>query len=309
MGSKEEKVQNRKTLIEKHKEDLQIVIEKAESAKEALREGIANRKSACGDLEGIKELSSRELFAVESVEPLVEKIDNDTWQRYERIACSGSDLAGTLSALYRDIQTEEAKFSEIATVSGASITSIASGTVSVVDLFSDFDPRVKEIRTQDTTVENVEFIENRLSKIEPSIAKNFRFLFQDWSSLPNSEKPKRLLDLRSLLFYQFFDRFAPESSYSKCQWHRDAKGGTICRKKRFAQVKFFIQDCKNDSKIKESVLKSIDSVAKDMFHNFDDMSNYGKREASESVVESVFRGTLSSFVNALRLKDQLHEVS
>lgn len=309
MESEEEKVQSRKKRIEKHKGDLQVVIEKAEAAKEVLGGGIANRKRVCGDLERIKEMSQRELFAVEFVEPLVTKIDDDTWQRYERIACSGTDSAGTLSAFYRDIQTEEAKFNEIAAVSGTTVTTIASGTASVVDLFSDFSPRVSEIKTQDTTVENIEFIEGQLSKIEPSIAPNFRILFQDWSSLPDPEKPKRLLDLRSLLFDQFFDRFAPESSYSKCRWYQDANEGAICRKKRYAQVKFFIQDCRDDSQIKESVLKSIDSVAKDMFHNFDDMSNYGKHGALESVAESVFRGTLSSFANVLRLRDQLHGVS
>ncbi len=308
MGSEEE-VQTRKTQIETHKENLRRAIEKAEAAKEALREGIANRKRVCGDLDGIKELSSQELSALEIIEPLVAKIDDDTWQSYEGIACSGADLSGTLSAFHRDIQTEEAEFSEIATVSGASITTATTSAVSVVDLFSDFDLRVKEIKIQDTIVKNIEFIQNRLSEIDPSIAQGIRILFQDWSSLPNFEKSKRLLDLRSLLFYQFFDRFAPEHSYSKCQWYRDAKEGTICRKMRFAQVKFFIQDCRDDSEIKESVLKSIDSTAKDMSRNFDDMSNYGKHGTSGSVAESVFRGTISSFANVLRLRDQLREVS
>lgn len=305
LGEEEEKVQNRKRRIRKDKENLQAIIEIAGLAGEVLREETGERKKICGDLERLKETASQSLDALTIIEPRVDEINNDIWQPYKKITSKYLDLSGSITSFHQDIQARGAGSDKIATTPGVAVTSLTSGTISIVDLFSDFDPRIPEIKAQDTTVGNIEFIKKQTNKIEPSIATEIEKLFQDWSSSSPSDKSGRLLELRSLIFDRFLDRFAPESQYSKCKWFQSAGENTIRRKRRFAQVKFFIQGCEDDSVIESSLLKTIDSAAKEMFPNFSDMSTYGKHGAPPSVLETVFRETLSSFANVLRLRESL----
>jgi hypothetical protein len=111
------------------------------------------------------------------------------------------------------------------------------------------------------------------------------------------------------LFNRLLDILAPEPQYSQTSWFKRTPTGAPFRRMRFCQPKFFIFGNNNETGFPQSMIDSVNKTSGEMAAHFHEMSEYGKEGASGILVNNCYRETLTSFANAIRLRNEFQKHS
>jgi hypothetical protein len=145
----------------------------------------------------------------------------------------------------------------------------------------------------------------------PSALKEFESVVADMSTIGDADlKHKALLGLRSVIFNKLLDIIAPQALYSRTSWFKltpTTLAGAPFRKKRFCQPKFFIFGNNDETAFPQSMIDVVNKTSTEMATHFNEMSEYGKEGGSGILVDNCYRETLTSFANAIRLRNQFQK--
>jgi hypothetical protein len=132
---------------------------------------------------------------------------------------------------------------------------------------------------------NVEIIKQEMNKKIPGSGNKFEEAINRFTRETN--KSPLLLEIRSSIWYQFFDKIIPdESSYCKTNWYK------ICNhKKRYCQTRYFIQDSKEIT-TPSSTNTEIDRLSNEMEKLFHDFSEAGKLGSNQSYAEQIVKAEI-----------------
>jgi hypothetical protein len=115
--------------------------------------------------------------------------------------------------------------------------------------------------------------------------------------------------LRSVFFDQLLDIIAPEALYSLTPWFKLTPAGAPFRRMRFCQPKFFIFGNNDETAFPQSMIDAVNKTSTEMATHFNEMSEYGKVGAAGILVDNCYRETLTSFANAIRLRNEFQKHS
>ena len=321
MGAKvaENEEKTRSEEVKEFEENVEQATKETDLIQKLAQQQIEDSKTICVGMDKVKNVLEKEKKVAESLSPdIVKKVSEPHWESlrksyFEKLK---SDFR-VLESFRRDMESNTSQVSGLKTVVSTSATSIGATGSSGYDVLikvSDDHPPMKEIlrkvEFEKTWLDEIELIKQEFQKVVPDVLKRFESVVRDMSGTGDSElKYKALLNLRSIMFDQIFEKMAPEKLYSLAKWYKMAPPGTVLRKKRFCQPKFFMLDSQDEAAYSQSIIVSVNKTAKELHDHFDEMSELGKKGGDAILVNNCYHRTLSSIANALRLGSQFQATS
>ncbi|MCX6667556.1 MAG: hypothetical protein NTV74_04875 [Euryarchaeota archaeon] len=160
---------------------------------------------------------------------------------------------------------------------------------------------MEKIGGEPTLSDDIKDIGERLAKMFNSgITERFNQLTKDWSISNNNEKTGFLLSLRSIIFDQVIQ---PKNEYKTTLWYK--KIGDTDFKRRFAMVKFFIID-KKENNFAETTIATIDHESWEMAGYYDKMTTYGKNNGDITEIMKTYEDTIACFSRILTQRQQFY---
>jgi regulator of replication initiation timing len=313
MSESEERARSEE--VKEFKEIIEQEIGEADLIQNLAKQEIEENKAVCVEMDKMKSNLEKEKIVAETLTPdIVDKIPESYWE-YLRKSYFQRHIANYrgVQSLRRDMELEASQLRGYRTVANTVVssnaTSASSGYVILTNISNSYPPMketLQKVKFEKTWLDNIEFIKQELQRIMPDALRKFESVVKGMSGTGNPElKHEALLNLRSVIFYQIFDTIAPESFYCQTSWYKLAPPGTVSKGKRFCQPKFFMLENHNESDHPQSVIDSVNKIAKELSDHFNGMSELGKKGGDVLLVDACYHETLSSMANALRLRSQL----
>lgn len=294
----------RKKIINNHKKTLSTQIQEKNKSKEKLVNVKVKAEEAITYIDKDNTASQNELNLVNTYENKLLGLDDEYWNTYEKIVISSMKSEPTVKAFTVDVESIENNLSPLVKTAISGTTSTCSDYTGVHEILklnyykeAKFVKELEKNEPHDEFWVNVEFITDEMNKRLTGSGDKFRKSIDSFISA--SPKSPQLLDIRSKIFFNFFDVLFPnESKYCKLRWFKHGRS----KAKRYCQTKFYIQNSKERKDLPSSTIKRINRLSKDMRRLFDTLSNLGKNGTSDTIAEyTVRRELIPTFKSVLEI--------
>jgi hypothetical protein len=299
--SEDKKIKKREKIIKKHIKTLESQKKEKEISKEKLVNIKKESEKAISNIDQDITSINNELDLIISYDGRILSYTDNAWQTYERIYNHSVASEPTVKAFTYDVSKEEKDIKSL------TATTISSNRLTTSDylgvygtlqsFYSDDKKFLKELekeKPKDDFWNDVNFIKDEMNKEIPTSGDKFKKSIESFIS--SSEKYPTLLDIRSKIYYNFFDVLIPnESKYCKLNWFK--KG--LTKAKRYCQIKFYIQDGKEHKDLPRSTTTNINRVSMDMRKLFDTLSNLGKNGADNTKSEQIIKRELTPTLKSI----------
>jgi regulator of replication initiation timing len=312
--SEEEKTRSEE--VEDFKHNIEGILKEKDEVKKMAQQSIEDSKAICVDMDKLQDtLQNEKIIADSLTEDVVGGISNEDWRGMRTQFAQTANAHKGMSSLRRDmegarLQTQQFRFISNTILSSNATTSV-SATFIMGPYAQHYPPVSKAIATvkiSSTLTQDIDFIRVELKKIVPDVSKAFESVVADMSGTGDRNlKHRALLALRSVIFNQLLDKIAPEALYSLTKWFKITPPGVPFRKMRFCQTKFFIFGSNDETAFAQSMIDAVNKASFEMAAHFDDMSEYGKKGASDILVDNCYRQTVTSFANCMKLRTQFQK--
>jgi regulator of replication initiation timing len=301
------------------KENIEETLKETDQIKKIAQQNIEASKAMCVDMDKLQDTLGKEKIIADSMTvEVVDGMSGDEWSQMRNQFVQAANVHKGMSSLRRDMEGVGAHVQQFTVVTGTNVasnsTAILSGShilMSHANQHPSVDIAFKTVTFTPTWIDDVAFIKAELKKIVPDVSKEFEGVIADMSGAGNAGlKYKALLALRSVLFDQLLDIIAPEAQYSQTSWYKrtpTTPAAAPFRKKRFCRPKFFIFRNNDETAFLQSMIDAVNKTSVEMAAHFHGMSKYGKEGASEILIDNCYRETLTSFANAIRLRNQFQK--
>lgn len=311
-----EQEKTRSDEVEEFKKDIEEIIKEADQVKQMAQQNIETNRAICIDVDKIGDsLGKQKIIARAMTKEVVDALSKDEWQDMRMQFGQTGDTYRNMYSLRRDMEAAGYQGEGFKTVVNTFVYSTATTGVSGYDIlvaygdkYASVKAALETVKFLPTWIDDIAFIKEELQKIMPDALRRFESVVADMSGIGALDlKHKALLSLRSVIFNQLFDTIAPEALYSKTAWFNRAPPGTLFKKMRFCQAKFFVFGDHDESGFPQSMIDAVNKAAKELFDYFNEMSEYGKGGASGVLVDNCYKQTLTSFANAIKLRNQFQK--
>jgi hypothetical protein len=219
-------------------------------------------------------------------------LDNTNWGTYLSLAEHQERSEPTAKNLFIDIKKVTTEIIPLgsAIISGGAST--CSNYFGVYDLVkknysgdSEFLKEVSKYSPTDDFWNNVEIIKQEMNRKISGSGDNFEKAVRRFTTETN--KSPVLLEIRSCIWEQFFDKIIPnESQYRKTNWYK-----TCSRKEHYCQTRLLIQGT-IDVPIPSATNTEIDRLSFEMNRLFHELSEGGKLGENQSYAEYLVKTEL-----------------
>ena len=307
--------------VQDFKENIEEILKDTDEIKRIAQQNIEADKTICVDMDKLQDTLGKEKIIAESMTvEVVDGISNDEWSQMRSQFAQTANTHRGMSSLRRDMEsvgTHVQQFTLVASTTAASnSTAVMSGShilMSHADQYPSVRIAFETVKFSPTWIEDIAFLKAELKKMMPDVSKEFEGVIADMSGIGNPNlKYKVLLALRSVFFDQLLDTIAPEAQYSQTSWFKrtpTTPAGTPFRRMRFCQPKFFIFGNNDETAFLQSMVDAVNKTSTEMAMHFNEMSEYGKEGATGILVDNCYRETLTSFANAIRLRNEFQKHS
>jgi hypothetical protein len=315
--SEEEKTREQE--VQDYKDTIKEMKKEATKVKEIAQGEIEIEKGICVDMDKLQDtLSKEEIVAETLTKEVVINMPEELWKDMRSFFVQSANNYRGVSSLRRDIEDAKSQVQYFRTTASTLVGSNSTSALSAVHIMTPYANRyplvgkaLATVKLSPTWIADIAFIKEELKKITPDVSKSFEGVVAEMSGAGDPKlKHRVLLSLRSVIFDQLLDIISPEAQYSKTSWFNrtpTAPAGASFRKMRFCQPKFFIFGNRDETAFPQSTIDAVDKAASEMALHFNEMSDYGKNGATASVVDSCYMQTITSFANAIRLRNQIQK--
>jgi len=303
----------RKQEVQSYKDTIEEMKKEASQVKEIAQYKIESNKEICFDMEKLQDTLSKEKMVAESLtEEVVEKMPQELWKNMKSFFDQAANNNRGVSSLRRDMEATKIQIQYLRTTATTLVSSNSTSAMSAIHImrpYADEYPPVRKVLSTvkfvPTWIDDIVFIKAELKKITPDVSREFETVAAELSGTgdPNL-KHRVLLSLRSVIFDQLLDIIAPEKQYSQTSWFKLTPPKTPFKKLRFCQSKFFIFGNRDEAGFPQSTIDAVNKASAEMTLHFNEMSDYGKNGAPAPVVDNCYVQTMTSFANAIRLRNQ-----
>lgn len=305
--------------VQDFKESIEEILKETDQIKKIAQQNIEEGKAICVDMDKLQDTLGKEKIIAESMTvEVVGSMSEDEWSQMRGQFFQAANTYKGMSSLRRDMEGVGAhlhQFTLVAsTVASSNSTAVLSGSnilMSHVEQYPSVEVAITTVKLSPTWIEDIAFIKEEIKTMTPNVSKEFEGVVADMSGTGDAtRKYKALLALRSVLFDQLLDIIASEVQYSQTSWFKRTPSTPALapfRKKRFCQPKFFIFGNNDETAFPQSMIVAINKTSIEMATHFREMSKYGKEGATETLVNNCYRETLTSFANAIRLRNQFQK--
>lgn len=302
----------RKEKINSHIEVLKKGLGTIEESKEKIKKDIEEEKVALENLEKTEYGLGIELDFLKSLNAdRVEEVDETVWDTYETQYYRSQNLCASIYDFNERLEERDSML--FTTLSGNYYTGVNSNWAAVHGIFVDTPVETEDFRSTAAKyeidkhpVKQNELVYFKLSQIDNDKAELFQKIVREFGASSSDIKYARLMDLRSLIFDQLFEEHCLEADYSQTAWFQGAAAGSIEKKKRFCQPKYFILGNTDFAALDPLLQARVDDVCRDMHGLFGRLSDYGKHGADDRQTKIFFNETIGTFSEILQLRESLY---
>ncbi len=312
--SEEEKTRQQE--VQDYKDTIEEMKKEASQVKGIAQQKIESNKEICVDMDKLQDTLSKEKVVAESLtEEVVANVPKELWGNMQSLFGHAANNYRGVSSLRRDLEAAKAQvhyFRTTATILVGSNSTNALSAAHIMTPYADQYPPVGKVlatlKFSQTWIDDIAFIKAQLKTITPDLSKAFEGVVAEMSGAGDPDlKHRVLLSLRSVIFDQLLDKIAPEALYSQTPRFKITPPGIPSRKMRFCQPKFFIFENRDEASFPQSMIDAVNKASTEMALHFDEMSEYGKNGAPSPVVDNCYRQTMTSFANAIKLRNEFQK--
>ncbi len=304
---------DRKDVMNDHLNLLKKGIREVQESKVYIAESIEAEKDALGNLDKTEHELNRKTELIESINiENVCRVDETSWGFYLNQYNNDINLCASLNEYANTLKDKKTYYTTVFSVNIH--TNASSTTPSIYTIFTEtpaetesFHTTAKKHEVEKNPIEWANISYGKLQSLDKDLAENYLSFIKDFRIVvdPNTQYA-RLLDLRSLIFYQLLEVHSPENKYTATDWHMNTAPGTIEIKKRFCQTKYFILGSTNFLSLPPVLQNRTDNICKDMLNLFNNLSEDGKHGADKKQTQLLFNETMSTFSQVLDLREYLY---
>jgi hypothetical protein len=303
---------NRKKIMVDHQSFLKESLDRVMRSKQHIENNIKEGKKTLENLDKVEYEIKKESDLLQTLNfDEAYKLDGPTWYNY--INRYENDKGLFSSLLDYENTLKDQSWTLTTSLSGNYAISSTTATGTIFQIFrntpvetKDFASTAHKYITEKDPTEIIDLVYKDLTKIDKGKADEFQKIIRDYRVSDPEIRFSRLLDLRSLIFYQLFENFSPEAKYSKTNWYKKTKPKTIERSGRFCQTKYFILGNTSFIKLLPAGQRRIDFVCKKMKSIFDSLSQLGKTGSTLKQTQILFNETIGTFSEVLQLRATLY---
>jgi regulator of replication initiation timing len=314
-----EEEKTRQQEIQDYKDTIEEMQKEATEVKEIAQAKIEINKGICVEMDTLNDTLSKEKVVAESLtKEVVASMPRDVWENMQTLfGHTANNYKGVIS-LRRDMasaKTQGESFATTATTLVGSNSTTALSATHIMAPYARHHPQAGKVlaivKFTPTWIDDIAFIKAELKKLTPDLSGEFEAVAAEMSGIghPNL-KHRVLLSLRSVFFDRLLNIVAPEAQYSQTSWFKrtpTTQGAAPFRRMRFCQPKFFIFDNRDETAFPQSMIDAVNKASAEMALHFDEMSEYGKNGADSHIVDNCYRQTMTSFANAIKLRNQIQK--
>lgn len=262
---------------------------------------IEESKAMSEDIEEMKNTVKIGLALDKVLESNIEVINGESWSGYTQFADKNRTLFSIVRVFQSDVQSHQSRTIALASTAATFNAASGSGLSGAFTSFSTIPNQTVQTELKkifiDTIDSELESIRADLISKFPHLLSDFNKVVRDWRSMPDTEKYKVLIEIRSIIVDRLMDVLCPikgsGSFYCKVSWCQPGIKG------RIFQAKFFMIGFSDVRVLPTSTLGIIDKIATDFQFCFDELSNKGKTKAFGYETDKLFRNVISWFHQAL----------
>jgi hypothetical protein len=283
---------NKKRVIDAHIHSLNVQVEEKTAAKEEAKKSQDELGDIIVDLDKDISQSQQERDFLKENQDRIVRLDSDNWGTYVSLAEHQMRNQPTAINLHIDLAKVASNIIPLNSVVTSGLTSTSSDYCAVYGVVvqnysgdNKFLSQVVKYEPTDDFWHYVETIKQEMNKRIPGSGDNFEKAICRFTT--EADKSPVLLDIRSCIWYQFFDKIIPdESQYSKINWYK-----TCSHKKRYCQTRYLIQNS-NDVPVPSATDTEIDRLSYEMERLFHEFSEEGKLGDNPSHAEQILKAEL-----------------
>jgi len=311
-----------KTRIEEvrdFKDNIEEIQKEKDEVKKMAQESIQDSKAICVNMDKLNDtLRDDKIIADSLTEDVVNGISKEDWTGMRNQFAQTANAHKSMSSLRRDMEGARLQTQQFRLVSDTILSSNATTSVSSTFIMGAYARRhpplakaLATVRVSSTLTQDIDLIKAELKKIVPDVSKEFESVVADVSGTGDANlKYNALLTLRSVFFDRLLDIIASKAQYTQTSWFKrtpTTPAGAPFRRMRFCQPKFFIFGNNDEAAFPQSMIDAVNKTSTEMATHFNEMSQYGKEGATGILVDNCYRETLTSFANAIRLRNQFQK--